>query len=286
MDGGERSTLLATLGAQVAAGELVPFLGPGVLAMGETASALPTSPVALVARLAAKVGIPGRIRNNLWGAAQYIETNRHRVTLEKIMNDVFAVVPEPGPIHRWLASLTTTPLVIDTWYDGVMARAYEEAGRRDVGHLQGVTRNGEWREIWYRFYHPDGSEAQASDAGDWATILYKPHGSVTPAKNYLISDSDYVEVLTEIDIQTPIPDVIKELRAERGFLFLGCRFDDQMLRTFARQIIKRSKGPHYAVLADPGELTRNEEKFLVEQGITPIFTDLASAAEALAQVPS
>jgi hypothetical protein len=28
---------------------------------------------------------------------------------------------------------------------------------------------------------------------------------VRPAANFLVSDSDYVEVLTEIDIQTPIP---------------------------------------------------------------------------------
>ena len=86
-------------------------------------------------------------------------------------------------------------------------------------------------------------------------MLYSPHGGVRPAKNFLVADSDYVEVLTEIDIQTPIPAAVKAARADRGFLFLGCRFDDQMLRTYARQIMKRSKGPHFAVAetrrADP-----------------------------------
>ena len=46
----------------------------------------------------------------------------------------------------------------------------------------------------------------------WTTLLYKPHGSVAPARNFLISDADYVEVLTEIDIQTPIPDAVKDRR--------------------------------------------------------------------------
>jgi len=96
---------------------------------------------------------------------------------------------------------------------------------------------------------------------------------VTPSHNFLIADADYVEVLTEIDIQTPIPDAVKARRTGRGFLFLGCRFHDQMLRTYARQIMKRSAGPHYAVLPE-AELTPNELKFMAEQGIEVLGMDV------------
>ena len=85
------------------------------------------------------------------------------------------------------------------------------------------------------------------------------------SKNFLVSDSDYVEVLTEIDIQTPIPEAVQQLRTDRHFLFLGCRFRTQLERTFARQIMKRSSDKHWAVL--PGELSRNEARFLKEQNI-------------------
>ncbi len=105
-------------------------------------------------------------------------------------------------------------------------------------------------------------------------------GAVTPAGNYLVSDSDYVEVLTEIDIQSPIPAVVQNLRAGRNFLFLGCRFDGEIGRTFARQIIKRSSDQHWAVL--PGELTKNEQKFLDTYNITPIDITLAEAVAVLA----
>jgi hypothetical protein len=47
-------------------------------------------------------------------------------------------------------------------------------------------------------------------------------------RNFLVSDSDYVEVLTEIDIQTPIPAVVQQRRTGRNFLFLGCRFSNQL----------------------------------------------------------
>jgi hypothetical protein len=97
--------------------------------------------------------------------------------------------------------------------------------------------------------------------------------------NYLVSDSDYVEVLTEIDIQTPIPVAVQAHRTGRNFLFLGCRFDDQLTRCFARQIMKRSSDRHWAVL--PEEPTRMEARFLQEQNITRIAMPLAAFSEAL-----
>jgi SIR2-like domain len=94
-----------------------------------------------------------------------------------------------------------------------------------------------------------------------------------------VSDSDYVEVLTEIDIQTPIPAEVQQIRTDRGFLFLGCRFNDQLTRSFARQIMKRSSQQHWAVL--PDTLTRMEERFLAENNITRIDMTLAEMAELL-----
>jgi hypothetical protein len=123
---------------------------------------------------------------------------------------------------------------------------------------------------------------------DTEPLLYRPLGGRSPASNYLVSDSDYVEVLTEIDIQTPIPAVVQERRKGRHFLFVGCRFDDQLTRSFARQIMKRSSDTHWAVL--PDEPTRMEARFLEEQGITrlplPLADFAAQLTEALQPVPA
>jgi len=86
-------------------------------------------------------------------------------------------------------------------------------------------------------------------------------------------------VLTEIDIQTPIPAQVQAWRSGRNFLFLGCRFDDQLTRCFARQIMKRSSDRHWAVL--PVEPTRMEARFLEEQNITRIPMSLAEFAPLL-----
>jgi hypothetical protein len=267
-------TRLSALGAAVKAGTLVPYLGPGVLAEAQ----VPVSPEALAMALHAKVPVPGRVRGNMWGSAQFIEGRRHRKTLVALMADIFKPKVAPTALHRWLASVAP-PMIVATWYDDALAAAFAATGRTDWGRMQGVTRALETRDIWTKAYGPAGELVAPEVAANWTTLIYEPHGSVSPAQNFLVADSDYVEVLTEIDIQTPIPDNVKTRREARGFLFLGCRFHDQMLRTFARQIAKRSGGGH-AVLVD-GPLTKNERKFFAELSIEVIEAPQAEALEAL-----
>ncbi len=270
--------LIDEIAEGLVAGRLIPFLGPEVLTIGGP-TVLPASTRALCERLTAKVAVPGRIRNNLWSSAQYIETNKHRQTLVRLLEELFGPSQEPTILHDCLAGLSL-PLIVTAWYDDVMAKALK-AGSKSWGHAQAVSRNGEYEDIWYRYYDPEGTQVGEDSVTKWQTVLYAPHGSVRPERNFLISDSDYVEVLTEIDIQTPIPPVVKDMRATRGFVFLGCRFYDQMARSFARQIMKRSEGPRYAVLN--GELTRNEERFLEEHDIKRLDVPLAGAASLIAR---
>lgn len=269
----ENHARLESIGAEIAAGRLVPYLGPGVLDCFDK-PAIPTAPVALAMELHARAPVGAKLRGDLWRTAQFIEQRRHRKTLIAFMTDIFKVPAAPGPLHTWLAR-QQAPLIVDTWYDAALGNAFRAAGRQDFGEVQGVTRAQENRDIWTKAYSADGNETSADAAKSWATVLYKPHGSVLPAQNYLVADSDYVEALTEIDIQSPIPDVVQERRQNCGFVFIGCRFDDQMLRTYARQIMKRSKGPRYAVV--DFEPTRMEERFLAEQGIEPVASGLAHA---------
>lgn len=245
------------------AGRLVPYLGPGIWPQeGEGRAPFPTDGEALAESLARRVAVPGRARKILSAAAQYIESHRHRKTLRKLLLETFSVSAPPLGLQESLAGWTPLPLVIDVWYDGTLRAAFRS--RSDWGEIQGVSQ-AEHPGSWTRAYRPDGSEAPPEEATRWATVLYKPLGSVSPAANFVLSDSDLVEVLTEIDIQTPIPPVVQERRRESHFLFLGCRFSSQAERTYARQILKRSSDRHWAILPEP--LTRNEERFLGEARI-------------------
>ena len=265
--------------AGLESGGIIPYLGPGVLELVPNCP-VPNSPEALVERLVAKVSVPHKIRKNLTAAAQFIENFKHRKTLTTIMEEAFRQNVAPGALHRYLADLSNEPLlIVDAWYDNAMQHALES--RIDWGQVQGVSQS-EHFGTWAHYYRPDGMQADDFEADTWGTVLYKPLGSISPERNFLVSDSDFVEVLTEIDIQTPIPEVVKTLRSERNFLFLGCRFRNQLERTFARQIMKRSSSLHWAVL--PGELTRNEERFLEEQNIRRLDVPLQEFVDSLIAV--
>ncbi|MCX7175785.1 MAG: SIR2 family protein [Proteobacteria bacterium] len=268
--------LPAEISTGLAAGTLIPYLGPGMLSLVPGGAPVPATPEALAAILTGKVSVPHKIRNRLTQAAQFIENFKHRKSVVAFMSVAFQPAVTPSALHRHLAALPNLPLLVDAWYDNAIQMALMDRG--NWGQAQGLAQS-EHFGTWIGYYDGVGNPATETAAAGWGTLLYKPIGGVAPAKNYLVSDSDYVEVLTEIDIQTPIPARVKELRSGRGFLFLGCRFNDQLQRTFARQIMKRSSDRHWAVL--PGELSRNETRFLAEQNITRIDMSLADLEASL-----
>jgi SIR2-like domain len=246
-------------------GDLAPYLGPGVAASTEGAD-MPLSYLELAEFLGKKVALPRRAKGNPWAAAQYIESFRHRASLVALLREAFAQSRVPSTFHRFLAELGPS-LIVDTWYDGTMRQALGPLS--EFCEFQGTDRTGVTTPVWYTVYDSAGSEIDAGRAKDVRTVLYTPHGSRLPTGRFLLSDADYVEVLTEIDIQTPIPAVVKARREKLGFVFLGCRFHDQLLRTFARQIVKRSKGPYY--IAFDQEPTKMERRFLAELGAKVTF---------------
>jgi hypothetical protein len=261
----KQTTLPPHLLSGLTGGHVIPYFGPGVLDLIPNGAPVPSAPEALAAILTAKVAVPHKIRNRLTAASQFIENFKHRKTLVGLMNDAFKSKVTPSPLHAFIASLSSLPLWVDAWYDDAAQNALAE--RTDWGQVQGLSQS-EHFGTWTGYYDDTGTPVTEADTAGWNTLLYKPIGGARPASNYLVSDTDYVEVLTEIDIQTPIPQKVQELRTGRHFLFLGCRFNDQLQRTFARQIMKRSSDHHWAVL--PGALTRNELRFFEEQNIQHI----------------
>jgi len=259
------ATALDSIASAFASGRAIPYLGPGVLSFGGAACSLPDSQKTLVAQLTAKSSVPHKVRNNLGAAAQFIENFKHRSTVTGAITEAFSVEAQPNALHTLIMSLPKLPLVVHAWYDDLPQKALRP--RVSWGMAQGVSQSEHFGD-WIYYYDSDGAYAGVSAEGcvtAWKTLLYQPFGSVWPARNYLVSDSDFVEVLTEIDIQTPIPEPVQKIRKERSFLFLGCRFSTQQERLFAHQIIKRSTDMHWAIL--PEEPTHNEARFLEDHKI-------------------
>ena len=255
-------------------GKVVPYLGSGVLALEPCE--VPDGDVALASVLASQIAVPFKLHRNLPALAPYLENFKHRKTLAKLMTGAFSAPAKPNRLHRCLAGLRACPMIVDLWYDQALPAAL--AGRSNWGQLQGVSRS-DYPGRWYRCVRADGATVSDGEAAAWDLVLYKPWGAATPGASFAVSDSDFVEILTEIDIQTPIPPTVQERRSGRHFLFLGCRFNTQLDRTFARQIMKRSSTLRWAVM--PEEPSRNELRFLKEQRIERIEMPLADLVCAL-----
>lgn len=275
-----------TVGRLIAAGGVIPYLGPAMLSLCEDVQC-PSTPEALAERMTAKASVPHKIRRRLTQAAQFIENFKHRKTVVNLMNEAYATAPTPSRLHLALAA-SGAPLLVDSWYDDTLLNAMRQVHPQSGwGQVQGLSQS-EHFGTWTAAYAADDTLMGSLDAPSlpqgWSTLLYKPLGGRTPASNYLVSDTDFVEVLTEIDIQTPIPQPVQALRSGRSFLFVGCRFNDQLARNFARQIMKRSSDIHWAVL--PDALTRMEARFLAEQNIQRIDMPLAEFAASLSDALS
>lgn len=259
---------LEEIRAALADGKLIPYLGPGMLELMPDCP-VPNAQEELATLMTTRVQVPHKIRTKLTAASQFIENFKHRKTLINLMHDAFAPGAQPATFHHFLAQHPAIALIVDTWYDDAMQKAL--APRVDWGQVQGMSQSEHFGD-WTGWYDAQGHPSSESTAQDWKTLLYQPLGSVTPANNFIVSDSDFVEVLTEIEIQTPIPLQVQRLRQGCSFLFLGCRFNDQLQRSFARQIMKRSTERHWAVF--PDEPTRNEQRFLDQQHIERIDLQL------------
>lgn len=265
-------------------GRIVPYTGPGLLSLAQAdahtdklanSPVIPHSPETLVGRLTAKASVPHKIRNNLTAAAQFIENFKHRKSVVASMNEAFSAATPVSELHRFIAALPSLPLWVHAWYDSAPTQVMQARGG-NWGMVQGASQAEHFGE-WVQYFNADGTRNEmlntVSTELPWPSLLYQPIGSVTPAANYLVSDSDYVEVLTEIDIQTPIPKAVQAIRTGRSFLFMGCRFSTQLERSFAQQIIKRSSDRHWAIF--PDQPTRNEQRFMELYHIERIEMPLA-----------
>jgi hypothetical protein len=158
--------------------------------------------------MTAKVSVPHKIRKRLTQAAQFIENFKHRKSVVHLMNEAFSSVPTPSALHLALAA-SNAGLWVDTWYDDTFAAGLAQLPGR-LGAVQGLSQSEHFGD-WTGAYAADGTALRSCLPIRGAAPAYKPLGSHGPAGNYLVSDSDYVEVLTEIDIQTPIPAAVQAL---------------------------------------------------------------------------
>jgi len=234
---------------------LVPFLGPGILhdvRHAVTGQAIPADSDSLI--LAINEGRPmaPKLMYEFPRAAMNLELKKGRCFVEKALTRVYA---DEGwtraAVHDWLARWMP-PYVVDINRDSQLQQTYGETPHVLV---RGLARTA-GTQFRYTLHRHDGqgyatvtSEALSTDV----PILFKPMGSTLPDSQFVASDADYVDYITELMGGFAIPSFLKEYRQDKKYLLLGLSLTRDTERMVMSEIILNGDERRgWAVIKDPG----------------------------------
>jgi hypothetical protein len=275
------SEIFAPILSGLSDGSVVPYLGAGALAgVTETASgnAIPADSDSLILAMNNGQPMAPKLMYEFPRAAMNVELKRGRAALTKFLDRTYRdTVWSGSALHDWLAA-RKLGYIVDTNRDTLLQKAY--AGTPHT-LIVGVARIS---AAAYRFklFQYDGAAYRAIDpeAVDVSLpVLFKPLGTPLPESNYIASDADFVDYITELMGGFAIPPFVKRMRQGRKYLLLGMRLTRDTERMVLSDIVFGSGGG-WALIPNAND---KEKRFLDKIGFELVQAD---AAEFLAAAES
>ena len=253
-------------------GSIVPYLGPGVLAdvkNAATGAPIPADSDSLIYAMNDGKPMAPKLMYEFPRAAMNVELKRGRSAVTKFLNRTYGETAwTRGAVHDWLKGIAPH-YVIDINRDTQLQDSYA-----DVPHnlIVGIARLG-GTDFRYKLYFWDGVAYQKTEVINPALpILYKPMGTPKPEANYIASDADYVDFITELMGGFSIPPEVKELRKGKQYLFMGLRMNRDTERMVLSDVIYAAAEPAgWALIANP---TDKERRFCKKQKLEVIEADV------------
>lgn len=216
---------LQSIISKIKSGTVVPYLGPGALDGSqnrETGESIPADSDSLILAINNGKPMAPRLMYEFPRAAMDMELKRGRTAVNRSLDMIYREQTwTRSAIHDWIAALKP-PYVIDINRDTQLQDSY--AG---VPHtlVRGVARIG-GTDYRFRIHHYDGEKYSAEEIPQEEVdtslpVLFKPMGSPIPDSNYIASDADYVDYITELMGGFAIPSFLKQYRQGKQYLFLG-----------------------------------------------------------------
>ena len=274
------SEIFAPILSGLSDGSVVPYLGAGALAgVTEPASgnAIPADSDSLILAMNNGQPMAPKLMYEFPRAAMNVELKRGRAALTKFLDRTYRDTAwSRSALHDWLAG-RKLGYVVDTNRDTLLQAAY--AGTPHT-LIVGVARIS---AAAYRFklFQYDGAAYRTIDpeAVDVSLpVLFKPLGTPLPESNYIASDADFVDYITELMGGFAIPPFVKRMRQGRKYLLLGMRLNRDTERMVLSDIVFGSGGG-WALIPNAND---KERRFLDKIGFQLIqadAADLLAAAE-------
>jgi hypothetical protein len=264
-------------------GSVTPYLGARALAgVTDTASgqAIPADSDSLILAMNNGQPMAPKLMYEFPRAAMNVELKRGRGALTKFLDRTYRDTTWSGSaLHTWLAGQKLS-YIVDTNRDTLLQQAYAATPHTLIVGVARITAAA------YRFklFQYDGTAYQAIDpeAADISLpVLFKPLGTPLPESNYIASDADFVDYITELMGGFAIPPFLKRMRQGRKYLLLGMRLNRDTERMVLADIVFGKAGG-WALIPNAND---KEKRFLDKLGIELIQADvgdfLAAAEGAL-----
>ena len=256
-------------------GKMVPFLGMGVFKQTqcEDGTQIPYDSDSMILALNGGRAMSPRLMYEYSRAAMSLEQRKGRPYIEGMTHHIFTSKPYPMPsVYTWLKTLMPH-YVVDLNMDDSLLKVYEAV---DHFLITGVSRimQGYDRFIVYMYHSLTKSYVRVDKEllNPMLPILFKPLGCTLPEKNFIISDADFVDWLTEAMGGYALPPFLKTYKNDKSYLFLGIDFNRDTYRMVANEItLGLSKG---FLVNDKEEISKKEEKFLASHAIEKLKTSL------------
>lgn len=225
--------------------QIVPYLGPGVLFDVKSklnGMPIPADSDSLILAMNGGKPMAPKLMYEFPRAAMNQELKRGRNFLTQFLDKTYKDSKwTRASVHNWLAEWKPK-YVIDINRDTQLQESYAEEEHTLVVGVARVIGN----HYRFRIYHYDTEnyfEIEQQQVNRNLPILFKPMGTPLPESNYVASDADYVDYISELMGGFAIPNFLKEYRKDKKYLLLGLPLNRDSERMVMSDIVYSASEP-------------------------------------------
>lgn len=277
------STAFDSIFSGLSDGSVVPYLGPSALngvIDPATGKAIPADSDSLILAMNNGQPMAPKLMYEFPRAAMNVELKRGRSAVNKFLDATYKNTQwSTSALHGWLAQ-QKLPYIIDCNRDTQLQKQYASTPHTlivGIARLSG-------KEYRFRIFNYDGSSYSAieQEAVDTSLpILFKPLGTPLPESNYIASDADFVDYITELMGGFAIPSFVKRMRQGKRYVLLGQRLNRDTDRMVFSDIIFGADTPAgWALIPHPTDKEKRYAERLNIELVNADVADFLSAAQA------
>ena len=256
-------------------GSVIPYLGPGALngvIDPSTGKAIPADSDSLILAMNNGQPMAPKLMYEFPRAAMNIELKKGRSAVNKFLDATYRDTQwSTSALHEWLAQ-QKLPYIIDANRDTQLQKQYAS-----IPHtlIVGIARMS-GKDYRFRIFKYDGASYSSVDQEAVDTslpVLFKPLGTPLPESNYIASDADFVDYITELMGGFAIPSFVKRSRQNKRYLLIGMRMNRDTDRMVFSDVIFGANNPAgWALIPYP---TDKEKRYLKKLNIEIVNADVS-----------